>query len=121
AAAKAVVDAAKAELEHYTVTAPIEGRVTALDVVPGTVSRPGTSVWGEILDLRELDVRCDLSPQQADGLTEGQAAEVYQGWKKETRYAGKVVFIGPAADPVSGRVPVLVRLANPEERLRCYV
>jgi multidrug resistance efflux pump len=42
AAAAAAVDAAKAELEHYTVVAPIEGRVATLDVNRGTVSRPGT-------------------------------------------------------------------------------
>src|SRR5262249_17849585 len=50
-AAEENVKAAEAELEHYTVTAAIEGVVSELDVCPGTVSRPGTSVWGEILDL----------------------------------------------------------------------
>ena len=30
------------------------------------VSRPGTTVWGEILDLSEIDVRCELTAEQAD-------------------------------------------------------
>jgi multidrug resistance efflux pump len=121
AAAQAGVDSAKAELEHYTVTAPIEGVVTVLEVSPGTVSRPGTSVWGEILDLRELDVRCEVSPRQADALVVGQSAEVFQDWRREERFPGQVTFVSPAADPRTGRVPVLVRVKNPKERLRCYV
>ena len=37
------------------------------------------------------------------------------------RWAGSVALVGVAADPATGRVPVLVRLANEGERLRCYV
>ena len=55
ATAQANLEASRAELEHYTVTAPIDGVVSWLDVHPGTVSRPGTTVWGEILDLSELE------------------------------------------------------------------
>src|SRR5262245_54786402 len=73
-AAKAALESAQAELEHYTVTAYIDGVVAWLDVHPGMVSRPGTSVWGEILDLSELDVRCELKPEEADRLEVGQAA-----------------------------------------------
>src|SRR5262249_44752198 len=120
-AAKAAVDAAEAELEHYTLTAPIDGVVAWLDVHVGTVSRPGTTVWGEILDLREIDVRCDLTPEAAECVALGQAAEVRARWRKEPYGTGKVVFIGIAADRASGLVPILVRLANPQEALRCNV
>src|SRR5262249_6898765 len=74
--AKQALRSAQAEPEHYTVTAPIDGVVTSLDVVLGTVSRPGTSVWGEILDLSVIDVRCDVTPDQADQIAVGQEAEV---------------------------------------------
>jgi multidrug resistance efflux pump len=121
AAAKAGLEAAEAELEHYTVNAPIDGVVTRLDVCPGMVSRPGTSVWGEILDLREIDVRCDVPPTQADGLVPGQTAEVVQAGTSPGRFPGRVVLVGRAADAVSGKVPVLVRIANAGERLRANV
>src|SRR5262249_14383573 len=94
--------------------------VTALDVVPGIVSRPGTTVWGEILDPTVLDVRCNLTPQDADTLRVGQLVEV-QPSTRGSPIIGKVVYIGLAADPKSGRVPVLARLDNPDSRLRCYV
>ena len=42
-------------------TAAIDGEIAWLDVSPGTVTWPGSLVWGEVVDLRELDVRCELS------------------------------------------------------------
>jgi multidrug resistance efflux pump len=119
--AEEAVKSAEAELEHYTIEAPLDGVVTALDVHLGTVSRPGTTVWGEILDLSVIDVRCDLSPRQADKLTVGQPAEVTQEGRPDVRWPGKVMLVNPAADAHSGRVPVLVRVPNPQPLLRCYV
>jgi multidrug resistance efflux pump len=121
AAAEHNLKAAKAELEHYTVTAPIDGVVSRLDVYPGTVSRPGTSLWGEILDLSEIDVRCELTPQQADSIQLGQTAVVRLNGTRDLRWKGEIVLIGIAANPKNGLVPVLVRFKNPGERLRCFV
>lgn len=119
--AEGAVKVAAAELEHYTVTAPIEGVVTSLDVSIGTVSRPGTTVWGEIMDLRDIDVRCDLPPAQADRLVVGQNAEVTPSWNKDQRFTGKVVLVNLAADPRTGLVPVVIRIADNRERLRAYI
>jgi RND family efflux transporter MFP subunit len=119
--AKAALESSQAELEHYTVVALIDGVVAWLDVHPGMVSRPGTTVWGEILDLSELDVCCELTPEQAEGVTLGQEAEVQANGGKEVYGVGKVAFVGIAADKATGLVPVLVRLANPKGRLRCEV
>ena len=112
---------AEAELEHYTVVSQIDGIVSALDVQLGMVSRPGTTDWGEILDLSVIDVRCELSPEMADSLRTGQAAEVRANGRSTGGLGGKIAFIGIAADRKTGLIPVLVRLDNPEGRLRCYV
>jgi membrane fusion protein, multidrug efflux system len=120
-AAEAAWESAKAELEHYVVTAPINGVVSWLDVSPGTVSRPGTSVWGEILDLSEIDVRCELTADEADQVSVGQPAEVHSKQSKISCGKGRVVFVGLTADQRTGLVPVVVRLHNVKERLRCGV
>jgi RND family efflux transporter MFP subunit len=120
-AAKAALEAAQAELEHYTVAAPIDGVIAWLDVHPGMVSRPGTTVWGEILNLAEVDVRCEVTPEQADGLAVGQVAEIRMDKRQEVFGTGRVVFVGILADKATGLVPVLVRVANPKERLRCEI
>ena len=120
-AAEAARDASKAELEHYTVEAPIDGIVNRLEVYPGMVSRPGTSVWGEILDLSELDVVCQLSLRQVELVKIGQDVEVLAADSPKSLGVGKVVFIGLEANPQIGTVPALVRLANPQGSLRCQV
>ncbi len=118
AAAEAELEAAEAELEHYTVNASIDGIITRLEVSPGMVSRPGTSLWGEILDLREIDVRCNVTPDQVESLVLGKPAEVVQPGTSTLRWQGRVVFVGHVADPQTGRVPVVVRIGDARERLR---
>jgi RND family efflux transporter MFP subunit len=120
-AAEAELSLAQSELKLYTVTAPIDGEVAWLDVSPGTVTWPGTLIWGEIVDLSELDVRCELSPAQADQVAVGQSAEVWLDGKVEAAGTGKVVFAGKVADRNSGLIPVVVRVANYPEKLRAEV
>jgi RND family efflux transporter MFP subunit len=117
-AAKAALDSAKAELEHYEVTAQIDGVVSWLNVHLGMVSRPGTTVWGEILDLRELDIRCDLTLAQVERVSVGQSADVRKKSHHDLFGTGQVVFIGIEADAKTQLVPVHVRLVNSDERLR---
>jgi multidrug resistance efflux pump len=115
------VKGAEAELEHYTIVSQIDGVVASLDVSPGMVSRPGTSEWGEVLDLSVIDVRCEVSPEIADTLRVDQAAEVRLNGKSSGGMMGKIAYIGIAANEKTGLIPVLVSLDNPESRLRCYI
>jgi RND family efflux transporter MFP subunit len=133
--AKATLEAAKFELGHYTVESPIDGIVNRLDVHLGMVSRPGTTVWGEILDLTQIDIACQLSPSQVEKLEAGQKSTVlaengmrYFGHEAEVLHkesaaklgTGVIVFIGLEAD-ASGNLPALVRLDNPDYKLRCEI
>jgi membrane fusion protein, heavy metal efflux system len=119
--AQALLEGAKGELEHYTLQAPIDGVITRLDVSVGQTLRPTTKTWGEILDLSEIDVRCELTPEQADQIAVGHTAEVEAKGKGDARALGKVVYVGIAADQTSGLVPVVVRLANDKLGLGCAV
>lgn len=120
-AAKAAVDAVMAELEHYIVDAPIDGVINRLEVYAGMVSRPGTTIWGEILDIAELDVRCQLTVQQADLVKIGDEVEVQVLDSAKSHGTGRLIFIGLEANPEKGTIPALIRLANPGCRLRCEV
>jgi RND family efflux transporter MFP subunit len=120
-AAEAELALAQSELKLYTLTAPIDGEIAWLDVSPGTVSWPGSMIWGEIVDLSELDVRCELSPVQAERIAVGQSAEVWLDGKADAAGAGKVVFIGKVADRNNGLVPVVIRAANPRQQLRAEI
>jgi RND family efflux transporter MFP subunit len=118
-AAVAAWESSKAELEHYEVTASIDGVVSWLEVYPGMVSRPGTTVWGEILDLSEIDIRCDVTLEQADRIKAGQDAQVRQTRKTGVQLTGKVVMVGITVDAATGLVPVTARVPNSEGILRC--
>jgi RND family efflux transporter MFP subunit len=120
-AAKAAVDLAVAELEHYVVSAPVDGIVNRLQVHPGMVSRPGTTVWGEVLDIKEIDVRCKLTADQADAVKVGDEVEVLTHNSTTSHGSGRLVFIGLEANPQDGKIPALVRLANPQSKLRCEI
>jgi multidrug resistance efflux pump len=121
AGARADLEAAKAQLEGHTLRAPLAGVVTRLTANVGMIARPGTAVWGEVMDLREIDVRCHLTPAQARRVRVGQGARVAEQGSGESALRGTVVMVGVAADRATGKVPVLVRLKNPEGRLRCFV
>ena len=120
-AAEAELSHAQAELKLYTVTASIDGEIAWLDVSPGTVSWPGAMMWGEIVDLRELDIHCDLTPLQAEQVAVGQSAEVALDGKAAAAGTGKVVFVGKVAGRNTGLVPVVLRMANSQEQLRAEV
>jgi RND family efflux transporter MFP subunit len=120
-AAQAELSLAQSELKLYNVTASIDGEIAWLDVSPGTVTWPGAMIWGEIVDLRELDIRCEVSPAQAELVTVGDAAEIRLDANAEPVGTGKVVFLGKMADRSTGLVPVVVRVANDPERLRAEV
>jgi multidrug resistance efflux pump len=121
ASAQAELESFQAELEHYTLHAPIDGVVAWLKVMPGTVTRPGFAAWGEIVDVRELDVRAAVTAEQADLIDREQPVPIILPGRTGERLSGHVAFIGPAADPQTALVPVLVRVSNPDERLRANV
>jgi RND family efflux transporter MFP subunit len=120
-AAEADLSHAQAELNLYTVTASIDGEVAWLDVSPGTVSWPGALIWGEIVDLRELDVRCEVSPALAEQIAMGQSAEVWLDGQAQPAARGKVVFVAKVADRTTGFFPVVVRVPNAQARLRAEI
>jgi RND family efflux transporter MFP subunit len=120
-AAEAELSHAQAELKLYTVTASIDGEIAWLDVSPGTVSWPGAMTWGEIVDLREIDIWCDLAPIEAAQVAVGQSADVALDGKAVAAGTGKIILVGKMADRNTGLVPVVVRMVNSQEQLRAEV
>jgi RND family efflux transporter MFP subunit len=120
-AAQADLASARVELEFYAIKAPLDGTVAWLEAYPGVVAWPGSSVWGDVVDLKVLDVHCDLTAAQAEGLEVGRQADVAPAKGRGTYGVGKVVFVGNVADRRTGLVPVVLRLANPRERVRAGV
>ncbi len=119
-AANADLGVALAELQQHVVTAPIDGVVNELVVNPGAISKPGEA-WGEILDIKEIDVRVSMPRHHADAMKVRAAAEVLQVDGSKSYGRGKVVHVGTEPGRQDRKAFALVRLANPEGKLRCNV
>ncbi len=120
AAARAELEIAECELEHYTIHAAIDGIVCWLDVTPGTVQRAGTKVWGEIVDTRELDVRVELSTKQLSEIDRALPVVVEQP-ELEKSWSARVIYVSPAANRETGLIPVVLRIDHAGEPLRCHL
>lgn len=117
---QAEVEKAKAHIRDTEVHSHVSGVVIELTAYPGLITRPGTTLWGEVADLKELDVRCLVTPEQASRLRPGQTARV-DAPDHTPGFEGSIVYISKSGDRFSGLLPVLVRFRNPELRVPCYV
>ncbi|NOY98586.1 MAG: efflux RND transporter periplasmic adaptor subunit [Chloroflexi bacterium] len=119
AQAEGALAAAQAALAQATLTAPIDGTVVALDIIPGETVMPG-QIIGIVGTLDRLQVETtDLSERDAPNVNVGQPATVYVE-ALDMDVGGKVVAISPMADTIGGDVvyKVTVRLDEQPEGLR---
>jgi RND family efflux transporter MFP subunit len=108
--AQAVMEGAQAKLAQGTLTAPFDGTVTSLGVIPGEFVKANQSV----LTLATLD---DLQFETTD-LSEGDIPNVHIGdpvnifvEALNENISGKVIRISPKADIVGGDVVYKVTIA----------
>lgn len=121
AAARADLKALDEQLKFFTLRAPISGRLSIVQTVPGQTLNPG-AVVAEVVDLERIDVLCYAPPDIVSRLALDQPArlvvEESAAATSGPRPLGKVAFIGVQAQPETGNVAVKVRFPNPELRLR---
>jgi len=125
AAARGDLKALDAQLEFFTLRAPIAGRLSIVQAVPGQTLSPGTIV-ADVVDLDPIDVLCFAPPDTAAMLALDQPAKLVLEESGEKEPAaplvtkGKVAFIAVSAQPETGNVPIKARFPNPDLRLRAH-
>jgi len=97
---------AEAQVALLSVTAPLSGTVTRLNVRPGQAVDL-TTVVAEVMDLDRLAVRAQISAPEAGGLIPGEPLQVLT----EPPVTTTLSFVSPDVDPNSGAV--LVRALLP--------
>jgi RND family efflux transporter MFP subunit len=120
--AKKELEVLDRQLQLYSLTAPIDGRLGRLLVVPGQTLSAGTLV-SDVTDIDDqIDVLCFVPPHVAKKLQKGQPALI--GGVEEPQPAnpaklqGKVEFIAEQAEMDTGNFAVKVRFPNKELGLR---
>jgi RND family efflux transporter MFP subunit len=113
------------QLLLYTLTAPIDGRLGRLLVVPGQTLPSGTLVADVVNIDEQIDVLCFVPPRVAKRLELGQPARiggVDDPQQADTANAeGKVAFIAEQAEADTGNFAVKIRFPNNEMKLRASI
>jgi RND family efflux transporter MFP subunit len=142
AATTAATATAAAQLKQLAIRSPIDGVLDSLSCQLGQTLSVGSLV-GQVLDSKQLHVILWLSVPEAQRVRRGQAARIRQGdspseatiggdRKKGTvpfssdenrpqspaaETSGTVIFVGSAADPQTGSLPVRVLVDNAQRQL----
>ncbi|MCH6563762.1 MAG: efflux RND transporter periplasmic adaptor subunit [Myxococcales bacterium] len=98
-------------------TAPIDGTVTHRHVVVGDDVEPRGHLF-ELTDLQEVLAVGRVFEGQIGRVTVGQTVRVHVPSYPEEAFEGIVDRMGGALDPRSRSLPVFVRIANPDRKLR---
>lgn len=115
---KAVWDTASAELAQATLTAPFDGTVVDIAVIPGELVQVNQVVL-TLADLTSMQVTTtDLSERDIARIKIGQTADVHVE-ALDITITGKVIRISPIAKTIGGDVvyPVTIKLNEQPEGL----
>jgi len=112
--AKLSLEQARLQLEQATLTAPMPGAVTALNVQPGEMASAGQATVVVISDLSVLEVEINLDETDVAQAAIGQEALVSVDAFPEAELAGEVTYVAPVAETQSGVVlyAVIVQLSS---------
>ena len=111
ARAIALVDQAQAQLNAYTIRAPMTGSVLAVNVEPGQSIDPST-VLMTVADLDDLVVETDVDEAYAVQIRAGQPA-VLQLTGETVRREGQVSRVSQRVDPATGGLAVQIAFDTP--------
>jgi RND family efflux transporter MFP subunit len=113
---QAQLDTAGIGLREARLTAPIAGVVGKRNVLPGEKVSTEQELL-TVVDLQQLELAGVIGTHQVSKLAVGQAVEVRAEGLDEP-VTGRIDRIAPSAVAGTRGIPVVVRLANPNELLR---
>jgi HlyD family secretion protein len=119
AAAEARVAAAQANLNLVRITAPFQGTVTAVDIMPGDQVSPGQAVI-ELTDLSKLFVDVEISEVDINQIQVGQKVTLTFDAILDQQFEGEIVEVSLTGTNVQGVVNfnVTVEMTDLEEGIR---
>lgn len=111
---------AKRDLELCKVMSPIDGVVELLEAAP-QMRLSGQSELAVIHQLDPIYVQMDYPMERCDSLAEGQTAEIVLDAFPQDKFTGKVVRVSPVVSTKTRVLPVLIEVANPDNRIRAGI
>lgn len=122
--AKAAVNLAKYNLDVSIMEAPFSGVIAAKNSEVGDIVNPMMGGLGAgsgiltLMDFSQVKIQIEVSQLDIVRIKKGQIAHITVSALPEKIFTGKVTVVNLAADPVTKKFPVEVRVNNPELMLR---
>lgn len=107
---------ARQALDKAAIRSPMAGILSERSIEPGQHVGLNTRLF-TVVDLKELEFAASVPVSEVGAIRAGQAVSLSAEGAPGT-LSGRVERIAPTADPASRMIPVYVRVANPDERLK---
>lgn len=111
---------AKRDLELCKVTSPLNGVIEEMEVAP-QMRLGGDASLAVIHQLDPIYIQMDYPMERVDALAVGLDAEVILDAYPQDKFSGKVARILPTVSTKTRVLPVIIEVANPENRIRAGI
>jgi len=116
AQAQAALVSAQRQLSGALVTSPINGVISQKSVHQGDVVSPGSPLF-VIIEPSSMRLSASVPSESLGVLRVGAPVEFRVRGLGDQLFTGSIERVGPAADPVTRQIPLLISLPNPAGRL----
>jgi cobalt-zinc-cadmium efflux system membrane fusion protein len=100
------------------ITSPIDGRVTARSIAPGTLVQPGASSPAMVVaDISRVWVVANVPEDEIARVRIGQPVDVSIDGQPSMKVHGAIGYIGSAADPATHRIGVRAQIDDPGHQM----
>ena len=114
---RAVVAEAEVRLDRATIRSPARGRVIERSVDPGEVIPPGAAV-ATVQETDRLKIEAAVPDTEIAWLEDGARASIHVDAWADREFDGRIVYIAPAADPVTRTFTIEIEVPDAERALR---
>ncbi|MEO1528115.1 MAG: HlyD family efflux transporter periplasmic adaptor subunit [Planctomycetota bacterium] len=113
----AAVETAQSNVDRHHIRSPVEGMITQIDIAPGEWVEAGKPVV-RVISLDPLRIECFVDGRQHGRELIGRKVSfLVAGAAKETALRGKVSFVSPELQPVTGQVRLWATVENPDRKV----
>ena len=121
--AEASRDLAQLALDRHRITAPMDGRILHLHVLPGKkrmldMDDPKSAIIVELYQPQKMQARIDVPLNEAAALSPGQEVELTTDLLNDVIMKGTVTRITGEADLARNTLQAKVAIQDPDDRLR---
>lgn len=111
------IEMIEVQLNNTTITAPVSGVVTSVNVAEGDMAGPSMPVV-VIMDIDQVEVNVGVAEQYINNMKIGDKVDVKIAATSDEIFTGTIKTIPPAADSMTKMFPVAISLPNKGHKIK---